>query len=91
MNPLEVLDLSSTLVSSHIKKIDSSYKRRKNITSNPLKSLFERDEFRAVYFEHNSGNEREHKCIDDVYERFCCGAKYKKTDLFQKSNYCLQI
>lgn len=56
-----------------------------------LKSLFKRDDFKSQYFEHNSVNQSKHTCVDGVYERFCCGKKYKNTELFQTNKDSLQI
>lgn len=54
-----------------------------------IKSLFQQEQFKSVYFEHNS--EGGHRCIDNVYERFCCGAKYQTTEIYQSNKHCLQI
>lgn len=56
-----------------------------------IKSLFKREEFKKLYFEYNSQNENGHKCVDGVYEHFCCGSRYKSTEVFQTNKHCLQI
>lgn len=52
-----------------------------------LDTLFKRDEFKSIYF----GEEGRHSCVDGVYEDFCCGQLYKKTNLYRSSENCLQI
>lgn len=45
-----------------------------------IKSLFQCNEFRNLYFEHNHG--RDHVCQPGVYKDFCCGDNFKKNELF---------
>lgn len=52
-----------------------------------LNKLFTSEVFKDMYFTFN-GN---HQCQKDVYERFCCGRKYKDSDFFQSNNNCIQI
>lgn len=47
-----------------------------------IEKLFADENFRNMYFTFNNS----HKCQDGVYERFCCGSKYKNTDVFQSAN-----
>lgn len=56
-----------------------------------IESLFNREQFKSVYLEHNSVVQSKHTCVNDIYERFCCGQKYKNTELFQANNHPLQI
>lgn len=56
-----------------------------------IKSLFERDNFKTVYFKHNSENQSQHTCVEGVYERFCCGKKYKNSEFFQADKNRIQI
>lgn len=132
-NPLQVLDLTNGIISSHFEKINSHCKRTNLLVKDPLyvapkevgigtrfelerdnesktaipqriqstfayvsivdtlKSLFKRDEFRTVYFEHNSENQTDHTCVDGIYERFCCGSMYKSTEFFRANKNRLQI
>lgn len=57
-----------------------------------LQSLFSRHEFRQSYFDYNnviSGNK--HKCVDGIFEDFCCGHVYRNNKLFQNYPESLQI
>lgn len=58
-----------------------------------VNSLFKREEFKSVYFKHNSEGESVHTCVKGVYERFCCGRKYKNSEFFQsdKNRLLIQI
>lgn len=56
--------------------------------SETIKSLFQRQDFHDAFFNHNNGK---HQCTDGVYMDFCCGNLYKKNDLFQSNDICLQI
>lgn len=59
-----------------------------------IKSLFLRPEFKSIYFNYNSAvDTNEHKCADDVYERFCCGSMYANSTFFQadKNRLVIQI
>lgn len=47
-----------------------------------IEKLFANENFRKMYFTFNNN----HKCQDGVYERFCCGSKFKNTDFFQSAN-----
>lgn len=133
LNPLQVLDRSSNIISDHFEKINSHYKRKKIFTSHPLyiapheiavgtrfelernktnnvaiptriqssyeyvsivdtvKSLFKREDFKSQYIKYNSAMENEHKCVEGVFRHFCCGKKYKNTEIFQTNTNSLQI
>lgn len=52
-----------------------------------VKSLFLNENFRKKYFEYN----KNHKCKDGVYERYCCGDNFKKNNLFQSNPNAIQI
>lgn len=133
LDPLQVLDRTSTMISDHFDSVSSNYKRKKLFTSLPLyvapqeiaigsrfelkrsktdnvaiptrvqssyeyvsivdtlKSLFKREDFKSQYLKHNSVTANNHECVDGVYQRFCCGDRYKNTELFQSNTHCLQI
>lgn len=48
--------------------------------SETLRSLFDNDVFKQMYFEYN--NKKPHTCENGSYYDFCCGAIYKKHDIF---------
>lgn len=52
-----------------------------------LTALFRSDQFKAAYFEYNNN----HKCVDGIYERFCCGKKFKENRLFQSEKNAIQL
>lgn len=52
-----------------------------------LKAVFSMEEFRDVYFQYN----RDHVCVPGVYERFCCAAIYKQTNLYQENRNAIQL
>lgn len=57
-----------------------------------LKSLFQRDYFRKLYFDYNddtTGNK--HKCVPGVYTDYCCGEIYKNIRLFAEHPESIQI
>lgn len=39
-----------------------------------LRSLFKKEEFKSIYFGHDSPSQSEsqHSCVEGVYENFCC-------------------
>lgn len=53
-----------------------------------IKSFFEDEKFRYLYFKHNSEN---HICVEGQYKSFCCGSVYKENELFSSDPYALQI
>lgn len=58
--------------------------------SKTLISLFSNETFRENYMEYNLKDK--HKCIDGIYEDFCCGSTYKKRPIFEdKSVVQIQI
>lgn len=48
-----------------------------------LRSIFEMDEFRDMFFAHNS--ESEHTCVEGQYKHFCCGRSYQSNSFFKKT------
>lgn len=54
-----------------------------------VKSLFANADFRNMYMTYNSRGE--HACTEGRYEYFCCGSVFKKSALFRKDQYTLQI
>lgn len=46
-----------------------------------LKACFANKDFKKCYFEYNLKNK--HRCIDNVYEDFCCGSVCRSNDIFQ--------
>lgn len=54
-----------------------------------LGSLFNSEEFRTMYFNHN--NNRNHICSDGHYKNFCCSSSYKGNKLFRDFPNSLQI
>lgn len=54
-----------------------------------IRSLFNRQDFYDTFFNYNKYGK--HRCSDGVYEDFCCGDLYKKTELYQNNEFCLQI
>lgn len=133
LSPLQVLDLTSTIIADKFDQINSHYKRNKVLISHPLyvapreiaigarfelerieginlaiprriqstyeyvpitetiRSLFKREDFKSSYLKHNSTTRSGHKCVYGVFRVFCCGEKYKTTEIFQKDPNCLQI
>lgn len=57
--------------------------------TNKLSKLFEKPHVRDAYFTYNL--KTKHICEPNVYQDFCCGSIYKKTDFFQKYPDCLQL
>lgn len=55
-----------------------------------IKSLFEHDEFRDLYFQHNI-RETDHICEPGKYKYFCCGNNFKNCELFQQHPASLQL
>lgn len=55
-----------------------------------LQSLFEKKEFKDLYFEYNLGPNR-HRCQNGVYKYFCCANVYKNSELFLEQPYALQL
>lgn len=133
LNALQVLDLTTSIVSKKFEEVNSHYKRSKLCESNLLyvapkeiavgsrfelekskkshvaiprriqstyqyvsivetiQSLFKREDFKECYFKFNSNIQSEHKCVDGVFKHFCCGQKYKSTELFQTNTNSIQI
>lgn len=57
-----------------------------------LQSLFSRHEFRQSYFDYNNViSGKKHKCVDGVFEDFCCGHVHRNNKLFQNHPGSLQI
>lgn len=52
-----------------------------------LTALFKSDQFKTAYFEYNNN----HECVDGIYERFCCGRKFKENRLFQSEKNAIQL
>lgn len=52
-----------------------------------LTALFKSEEFKTAYFDFNNN----HNCVDGVYERFCCGSKFKENKLFQSEKKSIQL
>lgn len=52
-----------------------------------LKKLFANKCFRDAYFSYNNN----HICQNDIYERFCCGQNYNRSELFQLNKNSIQI
>lgn len=58
-----------------------------------LKSLFERQYFREMYFDYNSAEKSSdrHTCTAHKYVDFCCGTIFKQNELFQMHPNSIQI
>lgn len=52
-----------------------------------LNKLFANKEFRDTYFSYN----KNHKCENGTYERYCCGQNYQRSELFKSNKYKIQI
>lgn len=61
--------------------------------SETIRSLFRREDFKSLYMEYNSTTQSKHTCafFFFLHKRFCCGEKFKKTEIFQANPNCLQI
>lgn len=46
-----------------------------------LEKVFSREEFRNAYIDYNLN--KKHKCVDDIFQDFCCGSVYKSQEIFQ--------
>lgn len=53
-----------------------------------LKATFKNTDFKKMYIEYNEN--LKHTCVDSMFQDFCCGANYKKHDIFH-SKCTLQI
>lgn len=49
-----------------------------------IKSLFARDDFKSVYFKHNSEKQSQHTCVEGVYERFVVVRSTKTRHFFKQ-------
>lgn len=54
-----------------------------------IRSLFNRKDFCDTFMNYNKYGK--HRCSDEVFKDFCCGYLYKKTELYQNNELCLQI
>lgn len=54
-----------------------------------LQSLFADPKFREEYETYNKSGK--HKCQDGVYEDFCCGSLFKKSEFFKNNPNAIQI
>lgn len=52
-----------------------------------LKSFFKNEENRKLYFDFN----RNHECVKNVYERFCCGKVFQSNSFFKSNPYAIQL
>lgn len=52
-----------------------------------LESLFKNENFRAEYFNYNNN----HHCTEGIYERYCCGKMFKKSEIFKKNENAIQL
>lgn len=52
-----------------------------------LDCLFAIYHYRKEYFDYNNC----HRCSEGIYERFCCGNVFKKSELFQSNSNAIQI
>lgn len=52
-----------------------------------LTALFKNDRFKQEYLEYNNN----HTCVEGVYERFCCGKKFKENALFLSEKNVIQL
>lgn len=53
-----------------------------------ITALFQREDFRRVYFEYNSRN---HVCKDDCVKDLCCGEVFKENQLFRSDPLALRL
>lgn len=52
-----------------------------------FRTFFADNETRELYFEYQNN----HRCVENVYERFCCGTVFQRSDFFRKNPDAIQI
>lgn len=73
-----IMHESEAFVSSQTIALDNEDKFEIIPISSSLETVFKHNIFAESYFKYN----KEHKCVGNVYDDFCCASNFKKTQLF---------